>query len=264
MAKDCQRLTLQQIDVVNQIFEKQIYIGNTTKICPICDKEVAISSNFCNRCGWTFPILYCIDENNTYPLDEEQLSIARTNWCSIIKNNLEPEKQPLKSSPLQATEEHKSMTDNKYALQNAMDEIETLRKYLLDERTKVKEIQEEYENLLKVQKNIELKQEVPSAREIGNIILDKFSTTNSKKYQSFKNKNDVFNFVRSFCKASFLTLNPSCYVADIQYTDLKDALYEKYNIHIGEHTLKCHSTLYKLVDSIWNEYTKHSNSDASR
>ncbi len=264
LAKDCQRLTLQQIDVVNQIFEKQIYIGNTTKICPICDKEVSISSNFCNRCGWTFPILYCIDENNTYPLDEEQLSIARTNWCSIIKNNLEPEKQPLKSSPLQATEEHKSMTDNKYALQNAMDEIETLRKYLLDERTKVKEIQEEYENLLKVQKNIELKQEVPSAREIGNIILDKFSTTNSKKYQSFKNKNDVFNFVRSFCKASFLTLNPSCYVADVQYTDLKDALYEKYNIHIGEHTLKCHSTLYKLVDSIWNEYTKHSNSDASR
>ena len=264
LAKDCQRLTLQQIDVVNQIFEKQIYIGNTTKICPICDKEVSISSNFCNRCGWTFPILYCIDENNTYPLDEEQLSIARTNWCSIIKNSLEPEKQPLKSSPLQATEEHKSMTDNKYALQNAMDEIETLRKYLLDERTKVKEIQEEYENLLKVQKNIELKQEVPSAREIGNIILDKFSTTNSKKYQSFKNKNDVFNFVRSFCKARFLTLNPSCYVADIQYTDLKDALYEKYNIHIGEHTLKCHSTLYKLVDSIWNEYTKHSNSDASR
>ena len=117
---------------------------------------------------------------------------------------------------------------------------------------------------MKVKKNIELKQEVPSAREIGNIILDKFSTTNSKKYQSFKNKNDVFNFVRSFCKARFLTLNPSCYVADIQYTDLKDALYEKYNIHIGEHTLKCHSTLYKLVDSIWNEYTKHSNSDASR
>ena len=95
------------------------------------------------------------------------------------------------------------MTDNKYALQNAMDEIETLRKYLLDERTKVKEIQEEYENLLKVQKNIELKQEVPSAREIGNIILDKFSTTNSKKYQSFKNKNDVFNFVRSFAKQGF-------------------------------------------------------------
>lgn len=46
LAKDCQRLTLQQIDVVNQIFEKQTYIGNTTKICPICDKEVSISSNF--------------------------------------------------------------------------------------------------------------------------------------------------------------------------------------------------------------------------
>ena len=56
LAKDCQRLTLQQIDVVKQIFEKQTYIGNTTKICPICDKEVSISSNFCNRCGWTFPI----------------------------------------------------------------------------------------------------------------------------------------------------------------------------------------------------------------
>ena len=48
-----------------------------------------------------FPILYCIDENNTYTLDEEQLSIARINWRSIgrisdlqiIKNNLEFEIQ---------------------------------------------------------------------------------------------------------------------------------------------------------------------------
>ena len=83
LAKDCQRLTLQQIDVVKQIFEKQTYIGNTTKICPICDKEVSISSDFCNRCGWTFPILYYIDGNNTYQLDEKQLSVARTNWRSI-------------------------------------------------------------------------------------------------------------------------------------------------------------------------------------
>lgn len=119
LAKDCQRLTLQQMDIVNQIFEKQIYIGNTTKICRICDKEVPISSNFCSRCGWTFPILYCIDENNTYTLDEEQLSIARINWRSIgrisdlqiIKNNLEFEIQQLRSALLKAYEESEVLTN---------------------------------------------------------------------------------------------------------------------------------------------------------
>ena len=412
LAKDCQRLTLQQIDVVNQIFEKQIYIGNTTKICPICDKEVSISSNFCNRCGWTFPILYYIDGNNTYQLDEKQLSVARTNWRSInmvselqtIKSNLEIENQRLQRSLLQATEDCKSMTENlkknESAIQKAKIEIKQmqilnkesdsrikelefsiieskkenekikndlldkekrllysieenkqLQKRLSDEQTKARKVQKEYENLLAEQKvktqsqskPIVPKQEVSYVNRSTNMASGNSSVVNSNKNKTFKNKNDVFglvrslctgslitldtniitaglriypliqilakdyeltysekaisnlftignlvnaiwerktstipntlppaqkkrkfsskndvfNFVRPFCKGKLITLNTGFYVAEIQYADLRKALLEKYNINISEYSLRCHATVGKLIDSIWSEHIKY-------
>ena len=412
LAKDCQRLTLQQIDVVKQIFEKQTYIGNTTKICPICDKEVSISSNFCNRCGWTFPILYYIDGNNTYQLDEKQLSVARTNWRSInmvselqtIKSNLEIENQRLQRSLLQATEDCKSMTENlkknESAIQKAKIEIKQmqilnkesdsrikelefsiieskkenekikndlldkekrllysieenkqLQKRLSDEQTKARKVQKEYENLLAEQKvktqsqskPIVPKQEVSYVNRSTNMASGNSSVVNSNKNKTFKNKNDVFglvrslctgslitldtniitaglriypliqilakdyeltysekaisnlftignlvnaiwerktstipntlppaqkkrkfsskndvfNFVRPFCKGKLITLNTGFYVAEIQYAALRKALLEKYNINISEYSLRCHATVGKLIDSIWSEHIKY-------
>ena len=412
LAKDCQRLTLQQIDVVKQIFEKQTYIGNTTKICPICDKELSISSDFCNRCGWTFPILYYIDGNNTYQLDEKQLSVARTNWRSInmvselqtIKSNLEIENQRLQRSLLQATEDCKSMTENlkknESAIQKAKIEIKQmqilnkesdsrikelefsiienkkenekikndlldkekrllcsieenkqLQKRLSDEQTKARKVQKEYEDLLAEQKvktqpqskPIVPKQEAPSVNRSTNMASGNSSVVNSNKNKAFKNKNDVFglvrslctgslitldtniitaglriypliqildkdyeltysekaisnlftignlvnaiwerktsiipntlppaqkkrkfsskndvfNFVRPFCKGKLITLNTGFYVAEIQYADLRKALLEKYNINISEYSLRCHATVGKLIDSIWSEHIKY-------
>ena len=412
LAKDCQRLTLQQIDVVNQIFEKQIYIGNTTKICPICDKEVSISSNFCSRCGWTFPILYYIDGNDTYQLDEKQLSVARTNWRSInmvselqtIKSNLEIENQRLQRSLLQATEDCNSMNENlkknESAIQKAKIEIKQmqilnkesdsrikelefsiientrenekikndlldkekrllysieenkqLQKRLSDEQTKARKVQKEYENLLAEQKvktqsqskPIVPKQEVSYVNRSTNMASGNSSVVNSNKNKTFKNKNDVFglvrslctgslitldtniitaglriypliqilakdyeltysekaisnlftignlvnaiwerktstipntlppaqkkrkfsskndvfNFVRPFCKGKLITLNTGFYVAEIQYADLRKALLEKYNINISEYSLRCHATVGKLIDSIWSEHIKY-------
>ena len=269
LAKDCQRLTLQQIDVVNQIFEKQTYIGNTTKICPICDKEVPISSNFCNRCGWTFPILYCIGENSASPLDEKQLSVARINWRSVnmvgelqdIKKKLEIEKQQLQASLLQAIKEQRSVTnrlnDCESALQNAKLKIDVLQKGLSDEQTKVKKIQEKYENLLKKQNYTELNQEALFVNDTEKVNSNNSSTTNCNRSQSFKNKNDVFIFVLSFCKGTFLTFNPTCIDAKIQYVELSKALHEKYNICTNEQELKYHLKLYELVDFIWNECIKN-------
>ena len=412
LAKDCQRLTLQQIDVVNQIFEKQTYIGNTTKICPICDKEVSISSNFCSRCGWTFPILYYIDGNDTYQLDEKQLSVARTNWRSInmvselqtIKSNLEIENQRLQRSLLQATEDCNSMNENlkknESAIQKAKIEIKQmqilnkesdsrikelefsiiestrenekikndlrdkekrllcsieenkqLQKRLSDEQTKARKVQKEYEDLLAEQKvktqpqskPIVPKQEAPSVNRSTNMASGNSSVVNSNKNKAFKNKNDVFglvrslctgslitldtniitaglriypliqildkdyeltysekaisnlftignlvnaiwerktsiipntlppaqkkrkfsskndvfNFVRPFCKGKLITLNTGFYVAEIQYADLRKALLEKYNINISEYSLRCHATVGTLIDSIWSEHIKY-------
>ena len=413
LAEDYQRLTLQQTDVANQIYEKQTYIGNTTKICPICDKDVSISSNFCSRCGWTFPILYCIDGNNNHSLNKKQLSVARTNWRSInmvselqaIKNNLEAEKRQLQQSLLQATKDCKSMAEklnvSESDLQKAKIEIKQmliqskesdsqikqlelslmestraneknkndlldiekrllysveenkqLQKRLSDEQAKVRKIQQEHEKLLADQKAkiqpqpkpiIVPKQEVSSISSTTNMALGNSSAINSNKSKSFKNKNDVFglvrslctgslitldtnintaglriypltqilakdyeltytekaisnlftignlvnsiwerktstpssppppsqkrkkfssendvfNFVRPFCKGKLITLNTGYYVAEIQYADLRKALFEKYNISISEYTLRCHATVGKLVDSIWSEHIKY-------
>ena len=191
LAKDCQRLTLQQIDVVNQIFEKQIYIGNTTKICPICDKEVSISSNFCSRCGWTFPILYYIDGNDTYQLDEKQLSVARTNWRSInmvselqtIKSNLEIENQRLQRSLLQATEDCNSMNENlkknESAIQKAKIEIKQMQILNKESDSRIKEL--EFSIIESTRENEKIKKEEQRNNEKIALVL---KVENSKK-QSF-------------------------------------------------------------------------------
>ena len=79
----------------------------------------------------------------------------------------------------------------------------------------------------------------------------------AQKKRKFSSKNDVFNFVRPFCKGKLITLNTGFYVAEIQYADLRKALLEKYNINISEYSLRCHATVGKLIDSIWSEHIKY-------
>ena len=324
LAKDCQRLTLQQIDVVKQIFEKQTYIGNTTKICPICDKEVSISSDFCNRCGWTFPILYYIDGNNTYQLDEKQLSVARTNWRSInmvselqtIKSNLEIENQRFQRSLLQATEDCKSMTENlkknESAIQKAKIEIKQmqilnkesdsrikelefsiienkkenekikndlldkekrllcsieenkqLQKRLSDEQTKARKVQKEYEDLLAEQKvktqpqskPIVPKQEAPSVNRSTNMASGNSSVVNSNKNKAFKNKNDVFGLVRSLCTGSLITLDTNIITAGLRIYPLIQILDKDYELTYSEKAISNLFTIGNLVNAIWERKT---------
>ena len=82
-------------------------------------------------------------------------------------------------------------------------------------------------------------------------------TRTAQKKRKFSSKNDVFNFVRPFCKGKLITLNTGFYVAEIQYADLRKALLEKYNINISEYSLRCHATVGKLIDSIWSEHIKY-------
>ena len=324
LAKDCQRLTLQQIDVVNQIFEKQTYIGNTTKICPICDKEVSISSNFCSRCGWTFPILYYIDGNDTYQLDEKQLSVARTNWRSInmvselqtIKSNLEIENQRLQRSLLQATEDCNSMNENlkknESAIQKAKIEIKQmqilnkesdsrikelefsiientrenekikndlldkekrllysieenkqLQKRLSDEQTKARKVQKEYENLLAEQKvktqsqskPIVPKQEVSYVNRSTNMASGNSSVVNSNKNKTFKNKNDVFGLVRSLCTGSLITLDTNIITAGLRIYPLIQILAKDYELTYSEKAISNLFTIGNLVNAIWERKT---------
>lgn len=83
LAEDCNRLIKQQKEIAKSIHEKQVSIGNKTKICPVCGNKISITSEFCNRCGCFFSVLYGIDEYDINILYKEHISVIRTNWCSI-------------------------------------------------------------------------------------------------------------------------------------------------------------------------------------
>lgn len=84
-AEDCQRLIIQQETIVKQLVNKNIFIGNEYKQCPICTNKVSLNRRFCEKCGWQFPLLYSLDGNESFVCDDEQLSVARSNWQGITR-----------------------------------------------------------------------------------------------------------------------------------------------------------------------------------
>lgn len=82
-AENYLRLMVQQETIVKQLVNKNILIGHEAKVCPVCDTKFSLSKQYCENCGWQFPMLYSLDGNENYVLDGMQLSIARTNWHSL-------------------------------------------------------------------------------------------------------------------------------------------------------------------------------------
>lgn len=285
LAKDCQRLMLQQLDIVKQISEKQIFIGNTTKLCPVCDKVVSITSEFCGRCGWVFPILYNIDENSTFSLNEKQISIARINWRSInivselqsTKNNLEIEVKQLKNSLLKITEERENVTQNlsqsELALQKATNEIGQMRIRNKELENYVQESIEKNEEIKKslgdskqrlqslivanneLHKNLSEKQEIVSKiKEKYNYLLEEQKIN---KYKSFRNRDDVFELVRGLCrsKVSSIKFYNSLLFAGLLTNSLTQTLAKDYGLEFTETTISSFTTIGNLVDAIWVKYS---------
>ena len=147
LTKDYQHLTLQQTDIAKQIYEKLSFLGNTTKACPICNKEVSISSIFCSQCGWIFPILYSTDGSNSSSLDEKQMSVARTNWRNTntvnelrnTKEKLEIEIQQLQHTLSQTAAECKSTADKLKESESALEKT----------KIEIKQIQAEADSQIK-------------------------------------------------------------------------------------------------------------------
>ena len=76
-------LYLQQISIVNQLIEKNLLLGNTTKQCPVCNKKVPIGVSFCDQCGWGFSSLYEMGGNFNKVYDQSQRKICLDNWMAI-------------------------------------------------------------------------------------------------------------------------------------------------------------------------------------
>lgn len=97
--------SLQQEIILQQLHEKNAFIDNKKKKCPICGKEHSIKVGFCDKCGFQFPALYSIDGNETYLFDEHLLTISKANYNAIA--------QKVAESDRYRDEVHKLTLDNR-------------------------------------------------------------------------------------------------------------------------------------------------------
>lgn len=148
-AEDCQRLIIQQETIVKQLVNKNIFIGNEYKQCPICTNKVSLNRRFCEKCGWQFPLLYSLDGNESFVCDDEQLSVARSNWQGITR-------------VIELQNRNKELEGIKKVLENTNKDYEQKMCYqeksfkdLLDQCSRLKEsIDEKVRELASLEKNV--------------------------------------------------------------------------------------------------------------
>lgn len=100
LSNDYKLHSLQQEIILQQLHDKNFFINNEKKKCPICGKEQSIKDGFCDRCGFQFPALYSIDGNNNYPFDKKHLVVAKANYAAIAKAEKEMEELTGKNEEL--------------------------------------------------------------------------------------------------------------------------------------------------------------------
>ena len=118
LANDCLLLLNQQDTLVKTLVAKNLSVGVTTKDCPVCGKSTPLGDAFCGRCGWRFPVLYDLGNNQIPAGDKQHLSLARANWHKLSANveaevkaeKLEEENQELCSVLKRISEDRNMLT----------------------------------------------------------------------------------------------------------------------------------------------------------
>jgi len=108
-AKEYLALVGQQNYILQELYAKNMSIGNSTKCCPVCNSDIPIKSNFCGQCGWQFPNLYGIDSSDTLLYDEKQLELARMLWYNYKQKEKQTEKSEENSVATLIKTEHISV-----------------------------------------------------------------------------------------------------------------------------------------------------------
>ena len=106
LVEEYKKTDFQQELVLKEIVNKSVFIGNRTRICPVCSNEENISKSFCSRCGWKFPSLYAIGGNDITVQPTPHLMLARANWqVSMSALDLKDENKSLntENSELRST-----------------------------------------------------------------------------------------------------------------------------------------------------------------
>ena len=167
LANDCLVLLGQQEALVKTLVEKNLSVGNTEKVCPVCGKQIPLGDAFCGRCGWHFPLLYALGGRQIAAGDKHHLTLARANWqkvsgdaaAALERRKLEEENHQLKAALDRISEECKTLTaslsrkeselrgtaSNEASLNAQLKELQSIRRKLSDEISDLQQKLSSYE-----------------------------------------------------------------------------------------------------------------------
>lgn len=260
LISDYKRLNSQQHNYLNQIYEKKESLGENKKRCPVCDKEQDIRTQYCERCGLQYPLLFSLD-SNTDSFDILQLSIAKANWSYVNDaKRIKEENDIIKKDNSNLTSKLKTTEQEK---KRAQEQVEALKGELKRSEEKFNKASKDYMYELLDKKSSETVK-LYEGDKYGNIRVK-----NNSKSQNSKNvlsddlkaeildlqhsKEDIFQFVKSFCNNKNIKVSTNLLQTKMSYSKLSQALNDSYNITLAVHTIKSYITVGDLIDAIWKQ-----------
>ena len=264
LASDLRRVSSQQQNIIDQIIEQKSLLEETDKTCPVCQKRAPLSQAFCERCGFTFPLLYGLANTDT---DTVHLAILQGVWSevesqqcqkqklkdvqnllNIAKNEVAEHVGKLKDSEDRCIELSNQIFANKDILEKRRAELESCHAEIANYRKIVAELK---------QKVAELNTKLTSVK---NTIVNKEEKNNphgrtvvTNRSEVFSARGNVFSFIKTFCNNKNIKESSTMVSAKVKYRKLSEALKNKYHVELSEFTLQSFSTVGELVDTIWQE-----------
>lgn len=166
-AKECQQLLVQAEVVVRQLYDKNTFIGNERKDCPVCKKISSIDATFCDKCGFQFPMLYGISGLDTFTFNDQMLTIAKTNYDTL--SFLGGENEKLKQT----------IDSQKTSLAKMIDECKKQLEIIESNKNEISRLEKEVESLKS--RSVEVNGTKPGASIVEGAIKEPFSVSDSKK-----------------------------------------------------------------------------------
>jgi len=149
LASDLRRVGSQQQNVIDQIIAQKAMLEETDKICPVCQKKAQLSQRYCERCGFTYPLLYGLADNDT---DTVQLVTLRGVWKDA--NSQQTKQQELRNDNIRLkgiiekqSQQLQKLEKERKNLENLQHLLDAAKKEITEYVSKLKESEESYSKL---------------------------------------------------------------------------------------------------------------------
>jgi hypothetical protein len=264
----------------NEIIDLFKELGVTKKNCPVCGKHVSLNTIYCEMCGWTFPDLPPLDNDNTL-LNPDLLSILQNNWKLIkqktdskekiekLENNNKALNKKIEAKSAQIDKLHNTISSLKQKSNKLVKEhqekatvLNNSIKELQSQIADLKQQKEEIENNLQEkidsieQQNTELSAQLKEEREKNKPSSRTIDTQKppvfQKKKKTFKTKPEIYDLINDKCIPSNFraSVYPSDPINIVNLSRLISILCDEYGLDFNKKDFKYCRKISDLFDVI--------------